>query len=196
MRPVLCLLLLPILACAEPPAPVEPAAPAAPSTPGPDEAALARADAAAKQLGGTLKTRVMEEMGKGGPTAAVTVCATEAAEIAARVQTETGVTVGRSSSRLRSPANAAPAWVGEWLSAQGERPAATATPMAQVVDGAARVVKPIAIEAACLACHGPADTLAPEVKALLAERYPGDAATGYALGDLRGALWATVAVGG
>ena len=56
----------------------------------------------------------------------------------------------------------------------------------------ARVLRPLAIEAPCLLCHGRREALAPGVEALLAERYPGDAATGYSLGDLRGALHAEV----
>lgn len=158
--------------------------------------ALARADAAAKRLGGTLKARVVEELGKGDAAAAVTVCAAEAPKLAATIRTETGVTVGRSSLRLRNPANAAPAWVQDWLRAQGERSAEGVVPVATVVDGKARVIKPIAIEAACLTCHGAKETLAPGLAAELGKRYPADAATGYALGDLRGALWAEVPVGG
>lgn len=201
MRLLPVLLLLAACGGAEPPAPTAAPAPKAPPPPGApaspaDEAALAKAEAAAKQLGGSLKARVMEEMGKGGPTAAITVCTDEAPAAAARIQAETGVTVGRSSLRLRNPANAAPPWVQAWLAAQGERAAEGATPMSRVVDGKAQVLKPIAVEAPCLACHGPADGLAPEVKALLAEKYPADRATGYAAGDLRGALWAEVPVGG
>lgn len=57
------------------------------------------------------------------------------------------------------------------------------------------MIHPIAIEAPCLACHGPADGLAPEIRAKLTAAYPQDPATGYALGDLRGALWAEAPVG-
>lgn len=198
-----------LVACAESPEPAADPAPAPPASPpatqptaaspspgSPEADALARAEAAAKQLTATLKPRVAEEIAKGGPAAAVNVCAGEAQALTARVQAETGVTVGRSSLRLRNPANVAPPWVAEWLTAQGERAATGVTPIAEVVDGTARVLKPIPIEEKCLLCHGPTESLAPEVKALLAEKYPNDAATGYALGDLRGALWATVPVGG
>ena len=44
----------------------------------------------------------------------------------------------------------------------------------------------------CLACHGAPEQIPAEVAAILAERYPDDQATGYAVGDLRGALWAEV----
>jgi len=155
---------------------------------------IARADAAAKKLGGALKARLVEAMGQGGPPSAVRVCADEAPSIAARVRGETGVSVGRASLRPRSPGNVPPEWVGAWLSAQGERKAEGLTGTSTVVDTAtgrvARVLKPIAIEALCLACHGDPASIAPEVSAVLKTTYPADRALGYALGDLRGALWA------
>ena len=41
----------------------------------------------------------------------------------------------------------------------------------------------------CLGCHG--KSIAPEVKAKLAELYPEDKATGFSEGDLRGAFVVT-----
>jgi hypothetical protein len=162
--------------------------------PTPSDAALARADAAAKRLGSTLKGRVVEEMGKGGPVSTVQVCNVEAPALAATLQTETGVSLGRSSLRLRNPNNTAPAWVQDWLVAAGEGPAEGKVPLATVAEGHARVIKPIVVEAPCLACHGDPAALAPDVKEQLAKLYPADRATGYAVGDLRGALWAEAPV--
>lgn len=157
-----------------------------------------RAVAAAKTLGGTLKKRLGEALGAGKVPDALDVCSKEAAAIRAKVEAETGVRVGRASLRTRSPANAAPDWVAEWLKAQGERPAEGVAPMKQLAKGAdgdvARFIAPIAVDPLCLHCHGPTESLATEVKKLLAERYPADAATGYAIGDLRGALWAEAPV--
>jgi hypothetical protein len=167
---------------------------AAPQRSTAESAAITRAEGAAMRLAGTLKARVVEEMGKGGPVAAVSVCNAEAPAVAATIESETGVKLGRSSLRLRNPANAAPPWVQEWLVAQGERPAAGASPAVSVAEGNARVIKPIPVEAACLVCHGAPTTIAPEVKAELTRRYPLDLATGYAVGDLRGALWAEVPI--
>jgi hypothetical protein len=137
-------------------------------------------------------------MAEGGPEAAVRVCADEAQATARRVADERGGSVGRASLRLRNPANAAPDRVAAWLAAQGERPAAGVDGFERVDavgDGrVARVLTPIAVEPPCLACHGSAEGLPPAVKALLAEKYPADAATGYAAGDLRGAVWAEAPV--
>lgn len=162
--------------------------------------ALARAEAAAKKLGGALRTRLVDAMNQGGAPSAVRVCADEAPGIAAAIQKETGASLGRASLRPRNPNSAAPAWVGAWLAAQGERKAEGVAGMSAVVDTErgrmARVIKPITIEAACLSCHGAPGTISPEVSAVLQARYPSDRATGYAIGDLRGALWAEVPAGG
>lgn len=40
----------------------------------------------------------------------------------------------------------------------------------------------------CLKCHGGAEDIAGGTRAVLAEKYPRDRATGYQLGDLRG-MW-------
>ena len=40
----------------------------------------------------------------------------------------------------------------------------------------------------CLACHGPRESQSPELRTALERDYPHDAATGYAVGELRGAF--------
>ena len=162
-----------------------------PATP---DAALAHAEAAAQETGKGLKQRLQAALQAGGPVEAVSACHAQAPAVAADVASQRAVTVGRSSLRLRNPDNAAaPAWVGAWLAAQGDRPAAGVTGIAEVAttaDGAvARVLKPIAVEPVCVTCHGPRDAIAPAVADRIATLYPDDAAYGYAVGDLRGALW-------
>lgn len=166
--------------------------------PAADAAALARAQLAAREFGAGLRGRLVAEMGRGGPIAALTVCADEAQAITAQAGESRGVRVGRSSLRLRNPVNSAPPWVDEWLRAQGERPAEGVVGLTAVVDGpdgrVARVIKPVAIEAPCLVCHGAPESIAPALLAVLRERYPDDRANGYAVGELRGALWAEAPV--
>lgn len=169
--------------------------PASEQTEPPEAAALQRANAAADALGRTLRGRLLAAMSEGGPPAAMQVCADAAQGMAEDVAREHGARVGRSSLRLRNPANEAPPWVAEWLASQGERPAEGVEGFARVEDGRARVLRPIAVEGPCVNCHGPREAIAPEVTAILSERYPDDRATGYAVGDLRGALWAEVEVG-
>lgn len=151
---------------------------------------LPKADAAIAQLGTALKAKLTEAMKSGGPVHAIDVCAKEAPALYEQVKKDTGVTVGRASLRLRNPADAPPPWVAEWLAARGERKAEGVEPYRFKDGNVGRVIKPIAIEAACLPCHGA--EVAPEVKAALDAKYPKDAATGYQVGDLRGAFWAEV----
>jgi hypothetical protein len=51
-----------------------------------------------------------------------------------------------------------------------------------------RYLKPILIQAECLNCHGSKNDMMPEVKELIAVKYPYDKAVGYNIGDLRGAV--------
>lgn len=165
-----------------------------------EQAALARAEQAAKALGGELKGELMQALSSGSPADALKMCAGKAQSMTAGVSEQTGVQVGRSSLRLRNPSNAGPDWVTAWLEQQGERAVTDVKGFSRIDDTPtgkrARFLAPIGIEPACLSCHGPADALAPEIKAGLAQHYPGDAAVGYAVGDLRGALWAEVEVAG
>lgn len=161
--------------------------------------ALVRAEGAARKLGGTLKKRLGEALATSTPAGAASVCADEAQRLGEGIAAETGAKVGRSSLRLRNPRNAASPWVEAWLQAASGGPASAAAPLRAIADGeegpVARVVLPIAVEAVCVNCHGPREGLGTDVTALLDARYPADAAIGYAVGDLRGALWAEVAVG-
>jgi hypothetical protein len=140
-----------------------------------------------KSLVGALTTA----MGQGVP-AAIAVCHTEAPALAEKVSRE-GAVVGRATRKPRNPKNEAAGWQAEAL-AHFEKLAADKTPLAgqsfaRVLDGGkVAYAEPLVIQELCLACHG--QTLAPEVTAVLAEKYPNDRATGYALGELRGVAWA------
>lgn len=186
------------VACGATPEVSTPLTPAPVVEASPDEVALAKADAAATALGERLQARMTEATASGGPAAAVEVCAGEAQALIATIGAEHGARVGRTSTRLRNPADAAPDWVAPWLATNSDRRAGDAEGFSRVdgVDGArkARVLKPIAVYRRCLVCHGPKAKIAPEVQAVLAAKYPDDAAFGYGEGDVRGALWAEVDV--
>lgn len=51
-----------------------------------------------------------------------------------------------------------------------------------------RYLKPILVQAECLNCHGSGNEILPEVKELIALKYPNDKAISYSIGDLRGAV--------
>ena len=165
-----------------------------------DDADLARARAAAQAFSGQLRERLQGTMTQGGPLAAVEVCHDEAPRIAQAVMAEHGLRLGRVAlpGRNRNPAHAADDWRLETLQAfqQAVESGGAAGDQVAVLredlpDGVAlRMMRGIATEPGCLACHG--GDVAPAVREAIAARYPGDGASGFEVGDLRGALWVEV----
>jgi hypothetical protein len=121
-----------------------------------------------------------------GPVEAISVCQLEAPQIAGDLSRD-GVRVGRTSHRLRNPANAIPVWVAPILDAY-ERDASAMTPQTvSIRPDLFGYVEPIVVQPLCLTCHG--ENLEPAVAARIDELYPGDRAVGYKLGELRGVFW-------
>ena len=111
-----------------------------------------------------------------GPAAAIEVCSERAPEIAASLSID-GVTMGRSSHKLRNPDNAPPAWLE-----LSDEPLVVG-----LEDGRHGYAEPIFIQPLCLTCHG--KELAPDVAARIEALYPDDKATGFDVGDFRGVFW-------
>lgn len=166
-------------------APTEPEAPAEAAT---ADTCVASALAATKALEMGLKTRLVAAMQEGAP-AAVDVCANEAETIRARVASETGVRVGRTSTKLRNPSNAeAPQWAKAYLDSP-TRDGDGYAPWVERTDAEAHVVSPLVAQGLCLTCHG--EAIPAEVMAAIDAAYPDDHARGFAEGDLRGVVWAS-----
>ncbi len=127
----------------------------------------------------------------GGVPAAIDACHAEAPALTAAVARE-GAVVGRATRQPRNPANAAAGWqleaIGHFEQLKRGGTALANQSYARVLpDGRVAYAEPLVIQDLCVACHGGA--VAPDVKAVLAARYPDDRATGYAVGDLRGVAW-------
>ncbi len=146
-----------------------------------------RAFEAKDTMGKALVGKLMRAMEEGGPSAAIEVCHIEAPAIAAEVGKDKGVKIGRTAHRLRSGENRPPAWAADWVAAERKENAYVAH-----ADGSLGVLLPISLQNPCMTCHGPADAIADDVRARLAELYPDDRATGFAPGDLRGYFWIEV----
>lgn len=184
---------------APPPAAPTVADAAAPSADDAD-ADLARARAAARDFSGQLRERLQGAMRDGGPVGAVAVCHEDAPTIANAVMAKHGVRLGRVAlpGRNRNPAQAAGDWrlgtlQGFQQAVEGGAPAGDQVAVLRdgLPDGVAlRMMRGIATESGCLACHG--SDVAREVREAIIARYPGDGATGFAVGALRGALWVEV----
>ena len=151
------------------------------------EAQFARAEAAQGEMFGELVKTLMAEVASSGPAGAIGVCRDEAPRIAASTSERLGLEIGRTSWKLRNPANAAPAWAGELLADRPAEPRIARGPAGQL-----GVTLPIRVSAPCLACHGPEDSIPPDVRDALASLYPDDRATGFQSGDLRGWFWIEV----
>ena len=171
---------------------------AGPSIAAPEEIATRSqaSRAVIKQFAGTLKGELVSALKAGGPVNALGVCNVKAPEIADVHSTAKGWSVGRTSLKLRNPANAPDDWETKVLKdfegrkAKGEDIAKME--YAEIVQGSGgkkefRYMKAIPTAAKpCLACHG--SKISPEVAAKLDELYPEDKARGYSAGDIRGAF--------
>lgn len=130
---------------------------------------------------------------EGGPSGAIEVCKAIAPAAAKKMGEAKGVRVGRTSFRLRNPGNRPPAWLAETVAEAGAAKSALkadGVPLAwRGPAGELGVAFPLPVQAKCLACHGPKSGIADSTQAALTENYPGDEATGFQEGDLRGWLW-------
>lgn len=154
--------------------------------------AVVRGEAALDALRERLFARLNALIVEGGPVHAIQVCRSEAPVLARQLGAEHRVQMGRTSFRLRNPGNAPPRWAeGLVAAASGKMANAVQTTVVDLGDRVG-VLRPIAVMPACTRCHGVVDGIDSDVRAELARAYPGDQATRFAPGDLRGFMWAEV----
>ena len=143
------------------------------------------------RLKGELAAAIKSE----GAANAISLCQTIAPDISTELSDNSGFEVLRTALRLRNPENAAGPWELEVLKAFQEKAAGGADAdklehFAEVVtpegDRLWRYMRGIQTGEVCLACHG--TDVKPDVKAELVRYYPDDKATGFKLGELRGAF--------
>ena len=151
------------------------------------EAAVVKiGDAAVKRLVGELKVNLVSSLKEGGFAGAIEFCSTRASQITAKVNAELSpVKIERLSDKFRNPENRA---TGEDLALILELKRDRELPKYVIKEKNDAYVyyKPIKVAPFCLNCHGKPSKMKPEVKKVLAERYPNDRATGYKAGELRG----------
>lgn len=152
-----------------------------------------KSKAVVKEFMTQLKGELQSAMKAGGPVNAISVCNEKAPTIAKNLSDKYGWDIARTSLKTRNASNAPDAWETKVLNefearkAKGEK----VKPMAyfEAVDNSFRFMKAIPTGEVCLKCHG--DNIAPPIKAKLQKLYPDDKATGYKLGDVRGAFTIT-----
>jgi hypothetical protein len=161
----------------------------------PFPAETAKAEQAMNELQQALLAKLKTTMESGGPAAAVEVCRTEARAIAETVARKQGIELGRTSHRVRNPANAPRPWARAIV--EGSAGVKSAAERIRVVDLGERVgvLRPIGTADMCIRCHGAEGDVRRTLGAALAAAYPQDRATGFSPGDLRGWMWAEVPKG-
>lgn len=131
-------------------------------------------------------TGALEE---GGPDTAIAICRDQAPRIAAELSVN-GIRMGRTSHRLRNPANAPESWVEPLLAAYLEDPENTQPRAVRLDDSTIGYVEPIYAMSFCLSCHGP--SIEPALQETIQTLYPDDQATGFRMHDVRGLFWVTL----
>ena len=161
----------------------------------PFPAETAKAEQAMNELQQALLAKLKTTMESGGPAAAVEVCRTEARAIAETVAKKQGIELGRTSHRVRNPANAPRPWARAIV--EGSAGVKSAAERIRVVDLGERVgvLRPIGTADMCTRCHGAEGDVRRNLGGALAAAYPQDRATGFSPGDLRGWMWAEVPKG-
>lgn len=156
-----------------------------------------KSKAVVKEFMTQLKGELQAAMKAGGPVNAIDVCNKKAPVIAKSLSDKYGWKVARTSLKTRNASNAPDSWETKVLNKFEERKAKgeAVKPMVhfEVVSGdgkkAFRFMKAIPTAEVCLKCHG--SNIAPGIKAKLEKTYPDDRATGFKLGDIRGAFTIT-----
>ena len=144
-----------------------------------------------KQFGGALKPQLKKALTEGGVLKAIEVCSVKAPEIAQNLSLSTQWQVKRVSLKARNHPDAIPnAWEKSVLETFNQRQESGESTKkmakAEIVGDEFRFMKAQGTQPLCLTCHG--TKLDDETKAALKSYYPKDQATGYSLGQVRGAF--------
>ncbi len=160
------------------------------TNPGQDIAAKA-----IERLNREMRKKLMESLQQNGPAGAIDVCAKDAPIIVSRIEKELGVTIKRTSLKLRNPQNAPDAaekQLMEGLIASYKTDEKLRQDVTMFPNAPHRFYKAIAMEKPCLKCHGDLTTMSEAVRKELATTYPEDKAVNYKEGDFRGIISVTV----
>ena len=143
----------------------------------------------AQTLGRALKAELLTSMQKDGPVAAIEVC-NESAPAIANLLSQNGWQVGRTALKVRNPNNTPDAWEQETLNyfakQLSEGVKANQLKAYKTENGKFRYMQAIPTGGVCLTCHG--DNIAADIQQKVSTIYPNDNATGFSLGQLRGAF--------
>lgn len=158
------------------------------------DAFTVEAQSAIKEFGTTLKASLTAAMKSGGSVEAINVCNRVAPTIASELSKKYGMQIARTSLKVRNPDNAADDWethvLNDFEQRKNQDEPINSLSFKAIEDSeqgqTMRMMKAIATDKVCLICHG--TNISDKTQAVLDEFYPNDQATGYKLGDIRGAF--------
>jgi hypothetical protein len=151
--------------------------------------ATSRADLVIVEMHGTVLRELSDALARRGPTGGFGFCHLDATAIIQRMNAIGGTVAGRTSDRLRNPANAPRAWAAPLVAAHAGQRAASVEGFAVDLGDRVGVLRPMVEQAMCGNCHGTQKQLAPGVDMVRRQRYPADRAVGFRDGDIRGWYW-------
>ncbi len=158
-----------------------------------DEQMIALANQACDMLQKNLGSQLKGALQAGGPTAALPVCRTVAQPITASTsEALEGITITRTALKVRNPANAPnekdQKVLQGWMNSMQPGSEQPEPSLVRVSDQETIYYRPIMIQEICLKCHGDPASFPEKLTEQLNALYPDDKATGYLLGELRGAF--------
>lgn len=183
LRALIAIMALPTLAYAAEDAPLQ-------------EKLLQETRAVATAMPPKLMAELQKEMAAGGLVSAIAACRDKAPQMAKEASAKTGWKIRRVSLNNRNPQAVPDNWEQAVLTEFDQRVAAGANAATlekeEIIDDGQqktyRYMKALPTQPMCLACHGSATDIPADVKAKLHELYPNDKATGYTVGNVRGAI--------
>ena len=155
-----------------------------------DSEDVAAARSIIQKFQSSLKGELQAAIGAGGFINAIAVCNEKAPQIAEKLQIESGWNISRTSLKPRNSANAPGSHLMGILKTFEDRKKSGEDAMKlewwENNDAAFTYVKAIPTGNLCVACHG--SNIQPDLLAAIKALYPSDKATGFKVGDLRGAF--------
>ncbi|HIO70486.1 MAG TPA: DUF3365 domain-containing protein [Campylobacterales bacterium] len=151
----------------------------------------------AKTLLTTLKSEMKKQIKENGIEGAAQFCAFNAMVLTHKVNQELGenVSVKRISTKYRNPMNKPNESEAKILFMLENTNSPVLTKVERKGEEDKEIYKfyqPLRIKPVCLKCHGTAEDMPEGIRNTIHKIYPEDKATGYKLGDLRGAIVVTI----
>ena len=161
-----------------------------------EERFVAASKLAIHDLASNLKQELLSAIQEGGIAKAIDTCKLRAPIITQNTSTRFLLEVRRTSLKWRNPDNSPDEWERKILTQFSQRAASgesltmlNATEITYASGkGTYRYMQAIPMQEICLNCHGDKNMLPPAVVNVLHTSYPNDNATGFSVGDIRGAF--------